>query len=243
MFILSGIIPSPSTLAKGPIESQQPFFLVHHVFVNFHATKPKEGKRNEDSKVPMRKGKAKVMNSDLNITRTCWPGDACKGTKKINIKRRNKNRRDTASNLRAMLGKWEGPRAWSKYQTSTNDKSKRKGTVCTPVKPAKPVGRRFKTIRTIVCSRLVFPFSVSLSLSLYLSLYFSRFLFIFVFVSLFLFVLVFLSFSVSSVLSFFIVFIHVFIQTFLVYSFISLLIDCVFLSLLIYLFLAMSFFL
>ena len=175
MFILSGIIPSPSTLAKGPIESQQPFFLVHHVFVNFHATKPKEGKRNEDSKVPMRKGKAKVMNSVLNITRTCWPGDACKGTKKINIKRRNKNRRDTASNLRAMLGKWEGPRAWSKYQTSTKDKSKRKGTVCTPVKPAKPVGRRFKTRRTIVCSRLVFPFSVSLSLSiyLYLSLVFS----------------------------------------------------------------------
>ena len=109
----------------------------------------------------------------INITRTCWPGDACKGTKKINIKRRNKNRRDTASNLRAMLGKWEGPRAWSKYQTSTNDKSKRKGTVCTPVKPAKPVGRRFKTIRTIVCSRLVFPFSVSLSLSLFIFIFLS----------------------------------------------------------------------
>ena len=116
------------------------------------------------------------MKSVLNITATCWPGDACKGTKKINIKRRNKNRRDTASNLRAMLGKWEGPRAWSKYQTSTKDKSKRKGTVCTPVKPAKPVGRRFKTRRTIVCSRLVFPFSVSLSLSLSLSLSFSLYL-------------------------------------------------------------------
>ena len=200
MFILSGIIPAPSTLANGPIESQQPFFLVHHVFINFHATKPKEGKRNEDSKVPMRKGKAKVMNSVLNITRTCWPGDACKGTKKINIKRRNKNRRDTASNLRAMLGKWEGPRAWSKYQTSTKDKSKRKGTVCTPVKPAKPVGRRFKTRRTIVCSRLVFPFSVSLSLSLSLSfslslsLFLSLSHFVFVFVSLFLIVFLFVMF-------------------------------------------------
>ena len=137
------------------------------------------------------------MKSVLNITATCWPGDACKGTKKINIKRRNKNRRDTASNLRAMLGKWEGPRAWSKYQTSTKDKSKRKGTVCTPVKPAKPVGRRFKTRRTIVCSRLVFPFSVSLSLSLFLSL--SHFVFVFVslFLIVFLFVMFFLFLSCS----------------------------------------------
>ena len=176
------------------LKASNPCFSGSSCFINFHATKPKEGKRNEDNKVPMRKGKAKVMKSVLNITATCWPGDACKGTKKINIKRRNKNRRDTASNLRAMLGKWEGPRAWSKYQTSTKDKSKRKGTVCTPVKPAKPVGRRFKTRRTIVCSRLVFPFSVSLSLSLSLSLFLSLSHFVFVFVSLFLIVFLFVMF-------------------------------------------------
>ena len=57
----------PGQLAKGPIESQQPLFvLVHHVFINTHAAKVKEGKRYEDNTVPMRKGKTKVMSIENN---------------------------------------------------------------------------------------------------------------------------------------------------------------------------------